>query len=249
MRMLEFGEADIAKGRLVLVNPSHPLKDDLPKERLVPVRPDFAQILLERQAAQRLAELLARLRGEREIVPVSGYRTLREQQEIYADSLREHGPAFTQKYVALPGCSEHQSGLAIDLAENRPPIDFLRPSFPEHGICGRFRALCSQYGFIERYPAGRERITGIAHEPWHFRYVGYPHAEIIRENAFTLEEYTAYLRRFPYAGSHLHWKGGRQDFEIFYLPVHGNPDARIAIPDGVPFQVSGDNAGGVVVTL
>lgn len=249
MRRLEFGQADLSKGHLILVNPSHPLTSDLPNNQLVPVRPNFAHILLEQQAAKMLAQVTARLRCEREIVPVSGYRTMGEQQEIYADSLRMHGDDFTQKYVALPGCSEHQTGLAIDLAEENDAIDFLRPNFPEDGICGCFRSLCIQYGFIERYPAGREQITGIAHEPWHFRYVGYPHSEIITEKVFTLEKYTDYLKQYPCTGDHLRWKGTLWDFEIFYVPVRDNKNAFIEISDGIPVQVSGNNENGVVVTL
>ncbi|HWQ78566.1 MAG TPA: D-alanyl-D-alanine carboxypeptidase family protein, partial [Anaerovoracaceae bacterium] len=64
----------------------------------------------------------------------------------------------------------------------------------------KLREFSVQYGFIERYPAGRERVTHIAHEPWHFRYVGYPHSELMTEKALTLEEYTDYLRQFPHRG-------------------------------------------------
>ena len=179
----------------------------------------------------------------------SGYRTMREQQEIYANSLREHGEDFTKKYVAIPGCSEHQTGLAIDLAENRDVIDYIRPDFPYTGMCGRFRELSVRYGFIERYPASCEQITRIAHEPWHFRYVGYPHSEAMREKAFTLEEYTDYLKQFPYQENHLLFKSHWRDFEIFYVPVQENKDALIEIPEGIPYQVSGNNEDGVVLTL
>ena len=249
MRLLELSQADISKGHLILVNPSHPLMSEVAEHQLVPLRPIFADILLAQPAAEMLAEIFARLHCEQEIIPVSGYRTMHEQQEIYADSLAKNGNDFTQKFVALPGCSEHQTGLAIDLAENHTAIDFIRPNFPEGGIFGRFRALCSQFGFIERYPAGCEDVTGIAHEPWHFRYVGYPHSVIIREKAFTLENYTDYLKQFPYEGDHLRWKCNQRDFEIFYVPVRDNLNASVKISDGIPFQFSGNNEGGVVVTL
>lgn len=249
MRTFRFESTDISEGFLVLVNPSHPLKHDRQKEHLVSVRPDAAHILLERQTAKMLSEVTAFLGCAHEIVPVSGYRTLREQQEIFSTSLLVHGKAFTQKYVAIPGCSEHQTGLAIDLAENRNQIDFIRPDFPYTGICGRFRELSVQYGFIERYPDGRERITHISHEPWHFRYVGYPHSEIMHERALTLEEYTDYLKQYSYSGVHLRFERNRHKFEIFFVPVRHNHDAMIEIPDGVPYQVSGNNEDGIVVTL
>lgn len=248
MKTLRFEKADIAKGFLILVNPSHPLKDDMPKENLVPASTNATHILLERQSAKMLSKVMTFLGCEREIIPVSGYRTMQEQQTIYADSLHEHGEDFTQKYVAIPGCSEHQTGFAVDLALNRETIDFIRPNFPYTGICEHFRDISIKYGFIERYPAGHEQITCIAHEPWHFRYVGYPHSETTKKSALTLEEYTDYLKQFPYQGNHLKLKFNRHEYEIFYVSVQ-NEDAIIEIPDGIPYQVSGNNVDGVVVTL
>jgi D-alanyl-D-alanine dipeptidase/carboxypeptidase len=240
---------DISKGYLILVNPSHPLKGSLPKSCLVPVCPGAAPVLLEKQTAKMLSEVTALSGCGYGIVPVSGYRTLGEQQVIYEASLRERGEDFTQKYIALPGCSEHQTGLAIDLARDGEDIDFIRPDFPYDGICGRFRELLVRYGFIERYPANCEQITHIAHEPWHFRYVGYPHSEIMKEGAFTLEEYTDYLKRFSYRGNHLRFKSHSRDFEIFHVSVPEDSEAVIEIPDDIPYQVSGNNADGAVVTL
>lgn len=249
MRTLRFNGKDIASGHLILVNPSHPIKREVPKSQLVSVNPDTAGVLLENQTAEMLSAVTTYLNCAHDIVPVSGYRTMREQQEIYADSLREHGIDFTQKYVALPGCSEHQTGLAIDLAENRDSIDFLRPDFPYTGICARFRELSVRYGFIERYPAGREQITRIAHEPWHFRYIGYPHSEIMTQENRTLEEYTDDLKQFPYQGVHLHLKRHSRNFEIFFVSVQDNQEAVVKIPDRTPYQASGNNVDGVVVTL
>ena len=104
-------------------------------------------------------------------------------------SLAENGREFTEQYVARPGCSEHQTGLAIDLGLRLPEIDFIRPYFPYDGLAGRFRQLAAEYGFVERYPQGKEAVCGIAHEPWHFRYVGRPHALIMQKRGLTLEEY------------------------------------------------------------
>ncbi|HBI74394.1 MAG TPA: peptidase M15 [Lachnospiraceae bacterium] len=249
MRTLRFSTTDVSKGYLILVNPSHPLKSDMRKNYLAPVQPDAAHILLEKQTAKMLSEVTADLECGNGIVPVSGYRTMGEQQEIYADSLRENGDEFTRKFVAIPGCSEHQTGLAIDLAKKSNVIDFIRPDFPYTGICGHFRELSIQYGFIERYPAGSEQITQIAHEPWHFRYVGYPHSEAMREKDFTLEEYTDYLKEFPYQGEHLRFRKKRYNFEVFHVPVPESREVMIEIPEDIPYQVSGNNEDGVVVTL
>lgn len=246
MSTLRFTTGDVERGHLILVNPSHLIKEEPSGGRLVPV--NGAQLLLEKQTAKRLSRVMALLDCSHEIVPVSGYRTRREQEEIYAASLREHGAGFTEKYVALPGCSEHQTGLAIDLALNRGPVDFIRPDFPYTGVCARFRLLSVQYGFIERYPAGRETITRIAHEPWHFRYVGYPHSEIMTTENLTLEEYTYFLKQFCHPGKPLRFNSRAYHYEIFFVPVQGSRETLVEVPDGTSYQASGNNVDGVVVT-
>ena len=156
-------------------------------------------ILLERQAAAMLAACLRAVGAAGRILPVSGWRSHAEQQAIWADTLRREGAAFTKKYVALPGCSEHETGLAIDLAEKADEIDFIRPAFPYDGVCGAFRRAAARYGFIERYREDKTGLTGIAAEPWHFRYVGAPHAQLMEQRGLCLEEYIALLGEAPLA--------------------------------------------------
>ena len=166
------------QGDLILVNAHHPCHP-LPQPDLVTVAGTGVQ--LERRAAQALDSLMAAIDGWKGIVPVSGWRALAEQQAIWDGSLAENGLPFTQTYVACPGCSEHQTGLAIDLGRAAGHIDFIRPAFPYDGTCGAFRRAAASYGFIERYRRGKESLTGIAPEPWHFRYVGAPHARLMEE--------------------------------------------------------------------
>ena len=249
MKTLELNTDTIRKGSLILVNSSWPLKAEPRPDHLVSVGSDAFPVLLERQAAKLLEEALADLGSGNRIVPVSGFRTLGEQQKIYDESLRENGSGFTRQYVALPRCSEHQTGFAVDLAENKNHIDFIRPDFPYSGVCQRFRKISAEYGFIERYPAGREQITQIAHEPWHFRYVGYPHSRIIQERGVTLEEYTDYLRQFPYPDKPLRIAYERHKFQICFIPVRPYQATVIEVPDQMVYQISGNNVDGVIVTL
>ena len=140
--------------------------------------------------------------GEGKIIPVSGYRPHAEQLALWEETLRAQGEEFTRKYVAIPGCSEHESGLAIDLAADAPDIDFICPEFPPTGICQIFREKAPFYGFIQRYPKGKEDITGISEEPWHFRYVGMPHSKIIAERGLVLEEYIRLLEQSQTSDGH-----------------------------------------------
>ena len=232
----------IHSGLLVLVNAEHPIRR---RERpvLAPAAPG-SDVLLDTRAAAMLTGLISRLGAAGEIVPVSGWRSMREQREIWDGSMAENGTEFTRKYVALPGCSEHQTGLAIDLALRSDNIDFIRPDFPYDGICGRFRALAADYGFIERYQAGKEHITGIAAEPWHFRYVGRPHARLMSDNGLCLEEYVELLRSYPYPERLLETRGGVYEADAGFAFAK----SELELPDA-PYQISGNNVDGYIYTL
>lgn len=232
----------IHNGLLILVNAEHPIQH-MERPVLAPAVPG-SDILLDTRAAAMLSGLISRIGAAGEIVPVSGWRSEAEQREIWDGSMRDSGEEFTRKYVALPGCSEHQTGLAIDLALRADNIDFIRPEFPYDGVCGRFRALAADYGFVERYQGGKEGVTGIAAEPWHFRYVGRPHARIMCEMGLCLEEYVEYLRAYPYPERLLEVRGEVYEAEVGFA---GARDA-LGLPDA-PYQVSGNNVDGYIYTL
>lgn len=232
----------IHNGLLILVNAEHPIQH-MERPVLAPAVPG-SDILLDTRAAAMLSGVISRIGAAGEIVPVSGWRSEAEQREIWDGSMRDSGEEFTRKYVALPGCSEHQTGLAIDLALRADNIDFIRPEFPYDGVCGRFRALAADYGFVERYQGGKEGVTGIAAEPWHFRYVGRPHARIMCEMGLCLEEYVEYLRAYPYPERLLEVRGEVYEAEVGFAGARDT----LGLPDA-PYQVSGNNVDGYIYTL
>lgn len=247
MSLLQLEKYNIHKGHLILVNRENPINEALEhKLPLIELNEEPTEILLEQRAATMLKLLLNNINSTDQIVPVSGYRSNQEQQKIYQDSLLDNGAVFTSKYVAYPNHSEHQTGLAIDLAEKKEQIDFIRPDFTYEGICKRFRDHAAQYGFIERYQKGKENITGIAHEPWHFRYVGYPHSKMIQMKEFALEEYIDFLKKYPYQQNHYLIDLNHQSFELCYIPNH---ILEIKIPDDVLYQISGNNVDGYILTI
>lgn len=250
MRKLHFQEKDIFKGNLILVNRKTPIADGLGhKVNLLSVNPKYPGICIEKSAAVMLSGLISDIGGEDKIVPVSGFRKRAEQEQIYADSLRENGEEFTRCYVAYPGHSEHQTGFAIDLAKDGEDIDFIRPEFPFEGIYNEFREKASRYGFILRYQQEKEDITGISYEPWHFRYVGYPHSRIVKDWNFSLEEYLEELKTFTYHGKHMVVKEKGHEIEIFYINREEFDSPEIQIPSDRLCQVSGNNMDGVIITL
>lgn len=248
---------DIQKGALVLVNADNPVSLYKSKQLFVHMDVAYPNVLLEQKAASVLAHILQEIGSNGQIVPVSGFRSGSEQEQIYTDSIKDNGIGFTRKYVALPGHSEHQTGLAIDLGLNPNPekkqgqekqIDFLRPDFPYEGICNMFRQTSPRYGFIQRYHKDKEAITGISHEPWHFRYVGWPHSEIMQNKGLSLEEYIDFLRLFPLQGKHLKITSQKKKMEIYYIPVTAKGGTTITLPDDAIHEISGNNVDGCIVT-
>lgn len=243
MRQITLSRDAIHRGTLILVNAGHKVAWDTP-EGLLTVGAD---VQLERQAATLLEELMQEIGGWESIVPVSGWRSMAEQQAIWDSCLQESGPEYTRTYVAVPGHSEHQTGLAIDLGLRQEHIDFICPEFPDTGICGQFKQRAADYGFILRYPAEKECITGIGCEPWHFRYVGVPHARIMVENHQTLEEYTEYIKQFdsplhPYC---IRIRG--RAIYVSYTPAKSE-ETTVEVIETAPCQISGNNVDGFVLT-
>ena len=179
---------------LLLVNPNHSVPEDL--------QPVLAQVQgkyeMDERAAPHMKEMIAAAKEDGiNLWVLSTYRTYEYQQGLFDTNVKqlknqgmteEEAIKETAANVAVPGTSEHHTGLAADImcAEWTGGIT---DDFAETDAYKWLYAHCAEYGFIERYPKGSTDITGIVYEPWHFRYVGKEHAEIIMEKGITLEEY------------------------------------------------------------
>lgn len=113
---------------------------------------------------------------------VSGYRSSSRQKQIFDNRVQAVGELKAKEYVALPGESEHQTGLAMDIGS-------LEGNFGQSEEGKWLRDNAHNFGFILRYPEGKEHITQINYEPWHFRYIGIKQAKEIYNSGLTLEEY------------------------------------------------------------
>lgn len=185
------GEAD---GLLLLVNPWTPLPEDFVPGELVPVQNDQA---VDARAYPDLQDMLQDM-SQAGLSPLicSSYRSQERQQELYDNKVqrvmaegvsREAAQAEAARWVARPGTSEHQTGLAVDIVSlSNQMLDETQESTPE------FQWLAEnawKYGFILRYPNDKSEKTGIAYEPWHFRFVGKEAAEEMHDLGLCLEEY------------------------------------------------------------
>jgi zinc D-Ala-D-Ala carboxypeptidase len=119
----------------------------------------------------------------------STYRSYDRQEELYNNYVAKDGQEAADRYSARPGFSEHQTGLAFDIGEASNPNDFASNRFGETEAGKWLAKHAHEYGFIMRYPDGKEDITGYMYESWHFRYVGVDIATEIYNNDSTLEEY------------------------------------------------------------
>ena len=125
-----------------------------------------------------------------------GYRTAEEQQQILDDKIASYrSEGYTKhmaeetamEWVALPGTSEHQLGLAVDINADTSKCS-------RDDVYNWLLENSYKYGFIQRYPSGKTSITGVANEPWHYRYVGKEAAEEIHQSGLCLEEYVENLK-------------------------------------------------------
>lgn len=186
-------EFDSADWRLVLINKQHPIPDDYDfklgtftsgmrcDERVI------EDLLLMMQAAKK---------DGFNLVVRSPYRTSDHQEDNFNVRIRSYmrkGLSYMEAYkvtsqvITVPGCSEHEVGLALDIT-SETYLD-LKQGFADTKEGQWLADHSHEYGFILRYPKGKEYITSIEYEPWHFRYVGREAASVMKKENLCLEEF------------------------------------------------------------
>ena len=170
----------------MLVNKRRYLKEDFVPDDLIKIDEKYANgdFYASRIAINAFIEMHdAALKDGYEIVINSGYRSYKDQEDITDVYLKAYGQNYVNKYVAKPGFSEHQTGLAFDIGSRKVNV------FANSLEYKWMQDNCYKYGFILRFPKKYEDVTGFRNEPWHYRYVGKDIAKYIHENNITLEEY------------------------------------------------------------
>lgn len=179
--------------RLILVNPWHPM----PTSYLVTLKQLKNGQAIDERCYPDLQQMMDDCRAD-ELSPLicSSYRSWQKQQGLLNDKVKEliaqgdsNNKAKTEaaKVVALPGTSEHQLGLALDIVDtNNQNLDTNQENTP---VQQWLKKSSWKYGFILRYPTAKSKITGIIYEPWHYRYVGKQAAKDIYNRGICLEEY------------------------------------------------------------
>lgn len=193
----EYGTQVIANpyDQLALVNKEHALPEDyIPEDLVIPDVPfPFTEELPKMQMREIAAEALEEMfqaadEAGLDLYAQSGYRSFERQDVIFTMNAEKDGEEEANQYSARPGESEHQTGLTMDVTS--PDVNYeLVEEFGETDEGKWVEENAASYGFIIRYPKGKEDITQYQYEPWHLRYVGKKAAEKMMSEGMTLEEY------------------------------------------------------------
>ena len=221
---------------LELVNSTYGVDVELEEWQLVTVAPTAPvsnwSIKLRSITRDAVAAAItdARAAGLTTLYVNSGYRDYLEQERLYNNT-------WDKSTVQIPGYSEHQTGYAIDISATGADL------YTATTAAWNWLADHSwEYGLIARYPQDKQEITGVVSEPWHFRYIGLPHAWYCYHNKLCFEEYIQFLKD---TGGYSTFLNGVQYTVSYQYPVSGN----IYVPLTMEYTVSGDNTGGYIVTM
>ena len=253
---VEVANQEIYDGNLVLVNYEFPFQGS--EENLVSIYQVMLEnschsfgtkdgdVKVQKEYAEKLLEMFDAFYQETydtNVIVQSGYRSSERQQELYDEDLAKTGLDYSDT-VAKAGYSEHQTGLCVDLS-------LYQADYDGTGIYSWINEHCTEYGIMLRYPENKVDVTRISYEPWHYRYVGVPHAEYITQNGICLEEYMTLLYGYPYDGEHLQFTDKQnQTYEIYYYPEDTTSEAtKIPVPKDKEYTISGNNQDGFIVTV
>lgn len=179
----------------IIANKSRPLDPSYVPNDLIDVsvakhgQKSQQELQLRFEAAKSLERLFATAKAEGvDLAEGSGYRSYQLQKFYYENYVAQSGQAEADRFSARPGTSEHQTGWATDLSAVNGKC-YLEECFGETPEGQWIASNAYKYGFILRYPKGKEEITGYQYEPWHLRYVGEALANELHKTEQTLEEY------------------------------------------------------------
>ncbi|MGO4110538.1 M15 family metallopeptidase [Paenibacillus sp. YAF4_2] len=240
-QMITVSKEQVYQGDLLLVNTDYALHPEGIRSDIVSLsnRQDLVKgyglldpsIQLSESVVKSFSKMVegAKEDGVEHFLISSGYRDADKQEQLYRDMGHDY---------ALPAYhSEHNLGVSLDIGSTEAKMDEA-----EEGKW--LKKHSAEYGFILRYPKGKEEITGIQYEPWHFRYVGIAHSSIMQEQELTLEQYLDKLKQTKAISITV----DGQKYTVTYYPIVGD-SATVNVPQGKRYDISGNNYDGVIVTV
>lgn len=259
-------QKDVYEGSLILVNKTYPSRLDGENVKLLYEEQNECYVLadysvgMDAQSITSFNAMLwdfASIYGNTDIMIACGYRSKETQEALRSAEVSGSEEAEAEQWVAPPGYSEHQTGLAFDFDLNLTDGGKTGINYDGEGDYSWLNQNCGDYGFILRYRQGKEDITGYQYEPWHFRYVGYPHSRYIEDHDITLEEYIELIHGHKADNALVLEDQSGSKWCIYYVPADDSGTTDIPVPEDREFEISGDNCvddestigGGYIVTV
>lgn len=257
---IQISNESLYTGSLILVNSQYAYRFPASTASLLNVYNEYyandyhcnyfvdSSIQLEASAARavlQMANALFTETGLNNLQIGTGYRTYETQQDL---STRYPATA------ALPGYSEHHTGLGVDLQvwDKDKKVTYVLDDANQTcmSILAWMNSNAYKYGFVRRFAPDKDAITGITSDRWHYRYVGVPHAYYMMTNNLCLEEYLAALENCTYEGSHLVFDIDGKNYEIYFVAAENGATTTLPVPnDPTIYTVSGNNYSGYIVTI
>lgn len=186
--------------------------------------------------------------GDTDIMIACGYRGYDMQARLYNQEIENKGTTSAEMWVAPPGHSEHQTGLAFDFNLNLQNGSG-GIQYSGENIYSWLNDNCYKYGFIVRYMLGKEQITGYEYEPWHFRYVGEAAATYIFNNELTLEEYLDIVHTHSVKNPLIIEGKDNKKWCTYYIEASSEDETVLTVPYDRDYEISGDNYSGFIITV
>lgn len=213
------------------------------------------EMKLDSVMAQQINSMLSdfeKATGNNDVMANSGFRSIDEQKELYDDDL-ERTQSDTSELVAPPGHSEHHTGYAMDFAID----DGYYPALKNEGDYSWIYDNADKYGMFLRYTEENKEVTKYMAESWHFRYVGAPHASIIKKLGMPYENYIDFIKEFSYDAPFEYKYSDTESYSIYYVPADTSSDTtsipvsvKAALsPQNDEYTISGNNVDGFIVTM
>lgn len=199
------------------------------------------------EAFNALTDDFAAQTGHKDLIVVDAYRSEQMQQIILDSKIAQLGEEQGRLIAQTPGASEHHTGLALDISLY---IDSKRQEYDGTGDYEWITNNAYKYGFVIRYPEDKTDITGIDYEPWHLRYVGQAHAYYMQQNNLCLEEYISLLsQKNLYDGGLKIKTDTAGEYLVYSQSIGLDATANLKVPKSLPYTLSGDNTGHIIVTV
>lgn len=245
----KFKAEDIYRGDLVLVNSEHEYKFPEDDIELVSVYDnitgeyfhvsDLVQ-KLDRTVLDQLTALMTSFYDEEsnsDIYVIGTYRTKEEQDDKYWNGNSQF----------QGGYSDYHTGRSFDIGIY-PADNSMAGYYSPRGVYGYVDEHAADYGFIVRFPEGKETFTGEQARTYTYRYVGVPHAVYMKQNNLCLEEYIDTLKGHNNEDP-LEVAAGKKLYQVYYVPANKTGDTEVPLPSNKTYSVSGNNVDGFIVTV